>query len=255
MGVDLSAFLEVRDLVKDFDGLKAVAGLDLTLGEGELLAVIGPNGCGKSTFFNLITGALAPNSGQIRFAGQDIAGLPPFRIARLGIGRKFQVPGVFPSLSVRENLDLPLFAEAGSRGLLGLAAPRAGAGEVAPLLALAGLSEKADWLAAALSHGEKQWLEIAMVVAGRPRLMLLDEPTAGMTLTETEETVALIKSISAESGIATLVIEHDMNFVRALGCEVAVMMRGQILCRGSYAEVSRHPEVRRAYLGEEAPPC
>jgi ABC-type uncharacterized transport system ATPase subunit len=126
---------------------------------------------------------------------------------------------------------------------------------VAALLALAGLSEKADWLAAALSHGEKQWLEIAMVVAGRPRLMLLDEPTAGMTLIETEETVALIKRISAESGIATLVIEHDMNFVRALGCEVAVMMRGQILCRGSYAEVSRHPEVRRAYLGEEAAPC
>jgi urea ABC transporter ATP-binding protein UrtD len=251
----LSAFLEVRDLVKDFDGLKAVAGLDLTLEEGELLAVIGPNGCGKSTFFNLITGALAPSSGQVRFAGQDIAGRPAFRIARLGIGRKFQVPGVFASLSVRENLVLPILPEGGSWGLLGRGAPRAGAGEVATLLALAGLSEKADWLAAALSHGEKQWLEIAMVVAGRPRLMLLDEPTAGMTLTETEETVALIKRISAESGIAILVIEHDMNFVRALGCDVAVMMRGQILCRGSYAEVSRHPEVRRAYLGEEAVPC
>lgn len=248
----MSGFLEVLGLVKDFGGLTAVAGLDLTLDEGELLAVIGPNGCGKTTFFNLITGALPVTAGEIRFQGREISGLPPYRIARLGIGRKFQVPGVFASLSVRANLDIPLFAEAGARGLRGLLRPRPSSGAIDALLGLAGLTDKADWPAGALSHGEKQWLEIAMVVASEPRLMLLDEPTAGMTFTETEATVALLKTIRAEKGIATLVIEHDMDFVRALGCEVAVMMRGAILCRGDYDQVSRHAEVRRAYLGDEA---
>jgi len=247
----LSDFLEVRGLVKDFGGLTAVADLDLSLEEGGLLAVIGPNGCGKTTLFNLITGALPPTAGEIRFRGQEISGLPPHRIARLGIGRKFQVPGVFTALSVRANLDIPLFAEAGAGGLRGLLRPRPAPAVIERLLAVAGLADKADWPAGALSHGEKQWLEIAMVVAGRPRLMLLDEPTAGMTLTETEATVKLLQSIRAESGIATLAIEHDMDFVRALGCEVAVMMRGSILCRGDYDRVSRHPEVRRAYLGDE----
>jgi len=245
----VAGFLEVRELAKDFGGLHAVAGLDLDLDDNELLCIIGPNGCGKTTFFNLLSGALPPSAGTIDFDGHAIAGLAPYAVSRLGIGRKFQVPGIYGALSVRENLDVPLFARAGRRGLRGLFAGRGPGGRVAELLHLTGLTDKADQPAGELAHGEKQWLEIAMLLAMEPRLMLLDEPTAGMTGAETEATAELLLRIHRETAIAAIVIEHDMGFVRRLGCPIAVMMSGRLLTRGSYDEISADPAVRKAYLG------
>ncbi len=245
----MAGFLEVRELAKDFGGLHAVAGLDLDLDDNELLCIIGPNGCGKTTFFNLLSGALPPSAGTIDFDGHAIAGLAPYAVSRLGIGRKFQVPGIYGALSVRENLDVPLFARAGRRGLRGLFAGRGPGGRVAELLHLTGLTDKADQPAGELAHGEKQWLEIAMLLAMEPRLMLLDEPTAGMTGAETEATAELLLRIHRETAIAAIVIEHDMGFVRRLGCPIAVMMSGRLLTRGSYDDISADPAVRKAYLG------
>ena len=245
----MSGFLEVEGLAKDFGGIQAVDGFALALDEGELLAIIGPNGCGKTTLFNLITGALAPSGGRIDFRGRDLAGFRPFQIAHLGIGRKFQVPTVYPALSARDNFAVPLFAKAGRRGLRGLLRRADWHGEADRLLARVGLSGKAEQPAGELSHGEKQWLEIGLLLAGRPRLMLLDEPTAGMTLVETERTAELVLEIHRDAGIAILVIEHDMAFVRRLGCPVAVMMAGRVLRRGSYEQVSADPLVQDAYLG------
>lgn len=244
--------LELTDVGKQFGGIEAVAGVSLTLAEGELLCIIGPNGCGKTTLFNLISGQFAPNAGRIRFRGADIAGKPAFRVARLGIGRKFQVPGIYENLTVRENLDVPRFAAIGRYGLAGLFRKDETGVELDDQLGMVHLAGRAGDLAGQLSHGEKQWLEIGMLLASRPSLMLLDEPTAGMTRGETAATAELLLRIHKHTGIATIVIEHDMGFVRRLGCPVAVMMRGAFLCRGDYAEISADPRVREAYLGKRA---
>lgn len=248
----MNQFLVVEGLSKDFGGIQAVSELSLELAGDELLCVIGPNGCGKTTVFNLLTGHFPPSAGRIRLDGHEITGLKPFEIARLGVGRKFQVPGVYPELTVRENLEVPLFAGAGRHGLRGLLATKSGSGDVVRLLELARLADKADWLAGTLSHGEKQWLEIAMLLAGKPRLMLLDEPTAGMTIAETEATADLILRVHRETGVAIVAIEHDLGFVRQLNCPIAVMMKGQILTRGSYEEVRANPLAREVYLGRKA---
>lgn len=245
--------LSVRGLVKDFGGLRAVDGLDLELGSGELLVLVGPNGCGKTTFFNLLSGALKPSAGEIRFAGQPIGGLPPYRAARLGIVRKFQVPSVYPSLSVAENLRIPLCARRGQRGFLGLLREAAETREgIEDLLGEVRLWDKRGDAAGSLSHGEKQWLEIALVLASRPRLMLLDEPTAGMTFAEAEATVDLIARLHRQRGIAAIVIEHDMAVVERLDCPVAAMIKGTIIARGPFAAVRDDPQVRAHYLGTAA---
>lgn len=249
----MNQLLELDDVAKRFGGIEAVSGVSLTLAADELLCIIGPNGCGKTTLFNLISGAFAPTSGTLRFQGQDIAGANPWRVARMGIGRKFQVPAIYSELTVRQNFDVPLFAEAGRRGLLGLFDRGPIDAEFDELLAMVRLDGKAARPAGELSHGEKQWLEIGMVMASHPRLMLLDEPTAGMTVGETEATADLLLEIHRRKGIAAIVIEHDMGFVRRLDCPIAVMMRGAILCRGGYEEVSANQEVREAYLGERVP--
>ncbi|MGF1630863.1 MAG: ATP-binding cassette domain-containing protein [Kiloniellaceae bacterium] len=234
----MTQLLEVVGVAKDFGGVRAADDLSLTLGEGEMLCLIGPNGCGKTTLFNLITGALKADAGTLRFAGQDLRGREPYEIARLGILRKFQVPGIYPELPVAENLTVAMV----------------GSGEEGPqrlddLLTLARLSAKRDISAGNLAHGEKQWLEIAMVLARRPRLLLLDEPTNGMTAAETAATVALIRDLHRRFGCAVLVIEHDMGFVRDLACPVALMLRGRIVRRGSYETLQADPLVREAYLG------
>lgn len=234
----MSALLEVAEVEKDFGGVRAAAGLTLALGEGEMLCLIGPNGCGKTTLFNLITGALRPDAGRLRFAGEDLTGLEPHQIARRGILRKFQVPGIFADLSVAENLTVALVGSGAEE-----------AGRLDDLLAVARLADKADLAAGSLAHGEKQWLEIAMVLARRPRLLLLDEPTNGMTAAETAATVALIRDLHARFGCAVLVIEHDMGFVRDLACLVALMVRGCIERQGSYEALRDDPLVREAYLG------
>ncbi len=246
------ALLEVQGLTRDFGGLQAVSDLDLSLEEGEILAIVGPNGCGKTTLFNLLSGALSPSAGSICFAGQPIAGRPPYRIAALGIGRKFQVPSVFADLSLLDNLRVAFLGGSASGRASALLGKRPDDDHCRHLLKVADLSEKAALAGGDLSHGERQRLEIVMVLAGRPRLCLLDEPTAGMTMAESETTVRMLREIHAATGAAFIVIEHDMEVVRSLQAPVAVMLRGQIVLLGSYDEVSGDPRVREAYLGQDA---
>jgi len=242
--------LEIRDVTKTFGGVRVLNGINLSIDSGEVLCLIGPNGCGKTTLFNIITGAFAPTSGQVFSDGDDITGLPPHRIARRGIARKFQVPGIYPSLSVFENLEISVVSAAAHRRPLGLLLANLGTDPPINMLQPFGLADCAWTTAGSLAHGQKQWLEIAMLLANKPRLLLLDEPTAGMTPAETAATADLITSIRKQSGIAVLVIEHDMHFVRRLDCPVVVMIRGTVFRRGFYAEVQADPTVRNAYLGQ-----
>jgi ABC-type uncharacterized transport system ATPase subunit len=241
------ALLELRGLYKRFGGLVAVGGVDLALGRGELQALVGPNGCGKSTLFNLITGDLTPTAGSVHFAGHDVTGLPPHRIARLGIGRKFQVPAVFDELTVAQNLALPGW-RGGGLATLRAADPKPASAQLRRLE----LEDKQDQLAGALSHGERQWLELGMLLAQGPELLLLDEPTAGMTAAETQATAVLIRELVAERALAVLVIEHDVGFVENLACPVTVMAKGRILISGSFAAVRADPRVRELYFGRAA---
>lgn len=234
--------LDIKGLVKDFGGVRAVDGVDLSVTAGQMRCVIGPNGCGKTTLFNLVTGYLPPTEGEIFFQGRSLAGLAMHEIARAGIVRKFQVPSVFPDLSVADNVASALIRRRGRD------AP-GGPAERRRLLHMVRLDTHAASLAGALSHGQKQWLELAMVLATNPLLILLDEPAAGMTRSEKSETVRLIQEIRSLSEVALLVIEHDMAFVEALDCSVSVMMMGRIVTSGTFSEIRENQQVRQAYLG------
>ena len=231
------ALLAVERVSRDFGGVRAVDAVSLELLPGELRAVIGPNGCGKSTLFRLIAGADRPSAGRIVFDGVDITALAARRIARMGIGRKFQVPWVFEELTVAENL------------VLGGRAPPAGAG-VADEMECIGLAARASDRAGDLSHRQRQWLEIGIVLASRPRLLLLDEPTAGMTDAETRATVDLLRRIASTGDVAILVTEHDVGFLEQLDCAVTAMARGRVLRTGTFAEVRSDPAVRADYFGD-----
>jgi ABC-type branched-subunit amino acid transport system ATPase component len=225
--------LTLRSVSKSFGGVRAVKDVSLQLEDNAMLAVIGPNGCGKSTLFNLVTGYLQPDSGTIVFADETINGLPLHAIARRGLVRKFQVPSVFQGLTVEENLQ----AAGAERSIAGLLAKTN----------LTGLGNKP---AAVLSHGQKQWLELALCLATKPKLLLLDEPVAGMTKAEKLETVALVRRLKDQHGLAAILIEHDMDFVEALECPVAVMMEGAVVAQGTFDTVRQDANVRAAYLGQ-----
>jgi branched-chain amino acid transport system ATP-binding protein len=245
--------LEVRDVVKSFGGLRALQDVNLSVMKGEIRAVIGPNGAGKSTFFNVMTGLLSPDSGHVVFEGETITGMPPHRIIRKGIGRSFQITNIFPRMSVFENVQVALFSHHGrSRNPLRLARKFSGIGEeTLGILEQVGLAGKYDASASVLSHGDQKRLEIAISLASRPKLLMLDEPTAGMSRFESRETVALLKKISREQGLTLIFTEHDMDIVFGISERIMVLQQGAVIADGSPAEIKANLEVRKAYLGEE----
>jgi branched-chain amino acid transport system ATP-binding protein len=242
--------LKIEGLAKHFGGLAAVSDVSLDLAMGEVHAVIGPNGAGKSTLINLLSGDLVPSDGRVRYEGRDIAGLSADRIARLGIGRSYQKTNIFLDFTVFENCRLAAQARIGRLG--GFFRPARRYAEVNEharrALALAGLDGRADTLAAALSHGEQRQLEIAMTLATSPRVLLLDEPLAGMGAEEAERMVALIRTLAADH--AVLLVEHDMDAVFSVAARLTVMVNGRVLESGAPAEVRRSKAVQEAYLGE-----
>ena len=240
------AILELQNLTKHFGGLTAINDLCLRIDEGELRCIIGPNGAGKSTLFGLISGKLKPDRGQIVFKGQTLNGLLVRQISRLGIGRKFQAPTLFGDLSVLANLQVALNGRTSLRELI---FPRRGADRtiVEEVLSVIELQEKRHLPAQSLSHGEKQWLEIGMVLVSRPVLLLLDEPTAGMTPAETHKTAQLIQQIAQTT--TTVVIEHDLKFIREIGQTVTVLQHGSLLAQGPIDNIAQDQKVRQAYLG------
>jgi len=230
--------LETRGLEKRFGGVRAIAGIDFRLRRGELRCLIGPNGAGKSTFFRLLTGQVRATAGHVVFEGSDITDLAPHAISRLGIGLKNQVPSVFDDLTVMENLWLA----ARSRH------PASGAGSTARgILERLRLSAVARQKVGTLPHGMRQWVDIGMVMVQRPKLVLLDEPTAGLAAEEVERTAAIIRDINNEASI--VVVEHDMQFIRRLKSPVTVLHQGRVLVEGAMEDVQRDPRVRQVYLG------
>lgn len=240
--------LSVQGIRKRFGGLPVLCGICLEIEAGAIKCIIGPNGCGKSTLFNILCGVLRADSGSFAIDGVAATALPAHRIARLGLLRKFQVPGVLPDLSVIENLDLALLGRHGGGVWATLRARPTD--DRAHLLDGFGLLAHRFVRAGQLPHGLQQRLELLLLVARGPRLLLLDEPTAGMTARETADTVTLIRNLAAQRGIAVLVIEHDMQFVRGLDCPLVVLLKGAVQREGSYASVRADPQVRRAYLGD-----
>jgi len=245
--------LQIEDLGKRFGGVAAVADISLQVAERETLAIIGPNGAGKTTFYNLLSGRMRPTTGRVVLAGQDITGLPPHRISRLGVSRSFQINNIFTEMTVRENVEVALTALRGdSRRWFNLAsANRPVQQDAEALLERLSIAELAHRRAGTISYGDKRLLEIAVVLATEPRLVLLDEPTAGMTPDETRRVTALIRSLAASGQYTFLITEHDMEVVFNLADRILVMHRGRQLALGTPDEVRRDPEVRKAYLGEE----
>lgn len=243
--------LQVTGLGKRFGGVDAVANVDLDAYRHETLAIIGPNGAGKTTFYNLLSGRMHPSSGRIVYEGRDITGMPPHEISRLGISRSFQINNIFEEMTVRENVEVAVTALRGEGRRWHNVASRNRdvQADADALLERLSLSELADQRAGVISYGDKRLVEIAVVLATRPKLVLLDEPTAGMTPDETQRVMQLVKSLGQSGDYTFLITEHDMNVVFGLADRILVMHRGQKLVLGTPEEVRAHPEVRRAYLG------
>jgi urea transport system ATP-binding protein len=239
--------LEIENLTVSFDGFKALNQLNFSMDAGELRVVIGPNGAGKTTFLDVITGKVKPTQGRVLFKGRNLRSLKEHEISRLGIGRKFQTPRVYLNLTPRENLELSCNQNKGLIPTLFGSPSQAERRTVVGLLETIGLTAKADVPAALLSHGEKQWLEIGMLVAQSPDLLLVDEPVAGMTDEETAQTGDLLVSLAESHSI--IVIEHDMEFVRQISRTVTVLHEGSLLCEGTIDEVQTDPRVIEVYLG------
>jgi urea transport system ATP-binding protein len=242
--------LTVEGVNKTFQGFRAISDLNFYMDDGELRVIIGPNGAGKTTFLDLITGRSKPDSGKIEFGRDvDLTALNEYQINRLGIGRKFQTPSVYIDHTVYENILLSL---AGGRSVwtsLFMRLNSTQRDKISEILQLIGLAGRANWKAGALSHGQKQWLEIGMLLAQDPKLLLVDEPAAGMTDEETAKTGELLLSLAGKHSI--VVIEHDMEFVRQIARKVTVLHQGSVLCEGTVDQVQNNERVIEVYLGRK----
>ncbi len=243
----MTALLEVEKVTVQFDGFRALDELTLTLEPGELRCIVGPNGAGKTTLMDVITGKTRPESGAVRFAQRDITRLTEHAIVALGVGRKFQRPTVFPGHSVYENLEL---TTQGSKRVFRALFARLSSDErlkIESTLDLIGLSDHRGRLAGLLSHGQKQWLEIGMLLMQQPQLLLVDEPVAGMTQGEIERTAQILASLAGAHTV--VVVEHDMDFVRSIARTVTVLHEGRVLAEGPMRDVQNDPRVVEVYLG------
>ena len=245
------SLLQVEGLRKSFDGLAAVAGVSFRLEAGELLALIGPNGAGKSTCFNLLNGQLRPDAGRVLLDGADITGKPPRQIWRLGVGRSFQIAAVFPSMTVRENVQVALIAHAGQSWRFGRPAGSYFQAEADALLALVGMADQGQRAAGVLAYGDVKRLELSIALAGDPRLLLMDEPTAGMAPAERGAMMTLVRRLAKDRGMAVLFTEHDMEMVFTHSDRILVLDRGQLIAEGDAASVRADKRVRAVYLGED----
>jgi urea transport system ATP-binding protein len=239
--------LSVKDLTVSFDGYKVVDNLSFDIGENELRVIIGPNGAGKTTVLDLISGKTKPTAGSVKFLGQEIMGVSENQIVKLGLGRKFQTPSIFEDLTVFENLEISFPRGRDVIGALFFKRDKEVLDRADEVAGIVYLSEVLNKDAASLSHGQKQWLEIGMLLMQEPKLMMLDEPVAGMTLNERKQTAKLLNTIS--QGRSVIVVEHDMNFVKEVAQTVTVLHQGAVLSEGQMAEVQNDPKVIEVYLG------
>ena len=243
--------LKVKDVYKSFDDFIAVKGANLAVGKGELVAVIGPNGAGKTTLFNLITGQLKPDKGMILFGEEDISKLLTYQICRKGIARSFQIANIFPRLTVYRNVQVSVLSQQGKSTKLFQPAHNMAVDEINSILESVGLLDKAQNMAGSLSHGDQRILEIAIALGNEPGMLILDEPTAGMSPDETRATMGLVKRLAETRGLTILFCEHDMDVVFNVAQSIMVMHHGSTIIQGKPEEVRRNKEVQDAYLGEE----
>jgi branched-chain amino acid transport system ATP-binding protein len=241
--------LSIRSLSKSFGGVHAVNDVSFSVGSGEFLAMIGPNGAGKSTCFNMINGQLAPDSGSIMFEGRDLAGLKPREIWRLGVGRTFQVAATFGSMTVIENVQMALLSHAGDIYRVFPAAAQLHRARALELLDQVGMREAADRPSRELAYGDVKRIELAIALANDPRLLLMDEPTAGMAPRERNDLIALVKRLVVERGISVLFTEHSMDVVFAFADRIIVLARGRLIASGTAQEIQNDAKVREVYFG------
>ncbi len=243
----MSEILTTRDVVKSFGRLRALRGVSLRVGRGELHGLIGPNGSGKSTLLKCIVGAEHTSDGSISFNGVDVTRMPPDRRARLGMCLKFQVTSILPALSVYDNVLLAVQRDASLGQLLRSSTRRALRAEVMTLLEAVNLADKSSVLAQELSHGQQQWLEIAMALSQQPSLLLLDEPTAGMNREERRATGDLLERLA--EGTSMVIVEHDLDFVRRMCTRITVLEQGEVIAEGSASEIEQNENVKGAFIG------
>jgi urea transport system ATP-binding protein len=245
----MPAALTIDGIGVEFAGFKAVDKVSMIIEEGELRVLLGANGAGKTTLMDLISGKTEPTEGRVFLYDTDITHREEHEIARAGIGRKFQIPSVFKELTVRSNLEVASCRKPAVFANLGFGFPQEAKTRVQGVLELIGLTEQADQIAANLSHGQTQWLELGLLIVQNPKVLLLDEPTAGMTQAETFKTSQIINSLKGRHTL--LVVEHDMAFVREIAERITVMHLGQVLAEGNVGEIERNEKVRQAYLGSK----
>ena len=243
------AILELKEVTKKYNDFSVINGFNLSVNEGELRCLIGPNGAGKTTSLDLITGRQKLTSGTVHFDGKNITKLLEKKIATLGIGRKFQIPAVFKELTVRENFEVAQTDKIGPFQNMNPFTKKRSRKHFNEVIELAGLDDRLDTIAGLLSHGETQWLEIGMVLMQKPRLLLMDEPTAGMTEQETEKTSEIFKELKGDHTL--VVVEHDMSFVKSIADVISVMHQGSMLAEGPLSEIEQHSKVKEVYLGTE----